>query len=90
MMCGFLNYEWKDFISINDYGVTQGLGWTLEKIWALKTVDSSGLGEIKWVGMAEMGWETIWDWMRKDERRSNTRENIGWDGMGGEKGDGTK
>lgn len=26
--------------------------------------------------------------MRKDERRSNTRENIGWDGMGGEKGDG--
>lgn len=22
------------------------------------------------------------DWMRKDERRSNTRENIGWDGMG--------
>lgn len=27
---------------MNDYGVTQGLGWTLEKIWALKTVDSSG------------------------------------------------
>ena len=20
------------------------------------------------------------DWMRKDERKSNTRENIGWDG----------
>ena len=48
------------------------------------------LDEIKWVDMAEMGWETTWDWMRKDEKRSNTREDIGWDGMGGEKGDGTK
>ena len=58
--------------------------------WHWMRTEITWLGEIKWVGMAEMGWETIWDWMRKDERRSNTRENIGWDGIGGEKGDGTK
>lgn len=40
---------------MNDYGVTQGLGRTLEKIWALKTVDSLG-----WMGNKKcnmIGWD---------------------------------
>lgn len=59
------------------------------------TLDENRNNMTGWDKVGGYGWNGMGDYMRLDEKRWEEIEHkgeyrMGWDGMGGEKGDGTK